>query len=250
MATLLHVDASARVSRSLSRELSRHFVDTWRSHRPGGRIIRRDLAMDPPPYVTEDWIAAAFAAPEQRTEQMRKILAWSEKAISELEMADLIVVGAPMYNYGMPSMLKAWFDQVIRIGRTFSFDLARGDWPLEPILGGKQLVVLSSRGEFGFGPGEMRQSWNHLDPHVATCAHYIGVARDTIRTISIEYQEFGDERHRQSKRDAEARVVELARELATIRNGHPDGDTAMAMTDRSRSRFNAGTVPGSDFAKL
>ena len=60
-----------------------------------------------------------------------------------------------MHNYGMPSALKSWFDKVIRIEKTFTFDLARGDFPLEPIMGGKTLVVLSSRGEFGFGPGGM-----------------------------------------------------------------------------------------------
>lgn len=214
MATLLHVDASARISRSLSRQLSRRFVDTWLSYHPDDRVIRRDLALNPPAHVTEGWIGAAFTPREKQTDAMRESLAWSEQAISELEMADLIILGVPMYNYGMPSTLKAWFDQVIRIGRTFSFDLTRGDWPLEPILGGKQLVVLSSRGEFGFGTGEVRQSWNHLDPHIATCAHYIGVARDAIRTISIEYQEFGDERHCQSQRAAEARVAELVSEMA------------------------------------
>ncbi len=65
---------------------------------------------------------------------MRATLAYSDSAIAELVAADLIVLGTPMYNYGMPSALKAWVDQVIRVGRTFSFDLARGDWPLEPLL--------------------------------------------------------------------------------------------------------------------
>jgi FMN-dependent NADH-azoreductase len=102
-------------------------------------------------------------------------------------------MGTPMYNYGTPSASKAWFDQVIRIGRTFSFDLRRGDWPLEPILADKQLVVLSARGEFGFARGGVREGRNQLDPHIATCAPLIGVAEGTIHTIAIEYQEFGDD---------------------------------------------------------
>lgn len=213
MTTILHLDASARNTRSLSRNASRLFVDTWLAHRPGDHVIRRDLAADPPPHVTEAWIAACFTALEKRDAGMAAALAWSDAAIAEVEAAELIVLGAPMYNYGMPSALKAWFDQVIRIGRTFSFDLGRGDWPLEPMMAGKTLVVLSARGEFGFAPGGVREGSNHFDPHIATCAHYIGVARDAIHTVAIEYQEFGDERHAGSRTDAEAQAIALAARL-------------------------------------
>ena len=123
-------------------------------------------------------------------------------------------MGTPMYNYGMPSTLKAWFDQVVRIGRTFSFDLGRGDWPLEPLLTGKRLIVLSARGEFGFASGGLRDGQNHLDPHNGTCARYLGVTEDAIDIITVEYQEFGDERHVQSRGDAVARVKALASALA------------------------------------
>jgi len=213
MTTILHLDASARSTRSLSRRLSALFVDCWLGHSPGDRVIRRDLAETPPPHVSEAWIAASFTAPEQRDAAMREALTWSDAALAELEAADLIVLGTPMYNYGMPSALKAWFDQVIRIGRAFSFDLARGDYPIEPMLGGKHLVVLSGRGEFGFAPGGIRESLNQLDPHLATCARYIGVAPEAIHTIAIEYQEFGGERHARSIAAAEANAIALAAEL-------------------------------------
>jgi len=144
---------------------------------------------------------------------MRFALAWSDAAIDEVEAADVIVLGTPMYNYGMPSALKAWFDQVIRISRTFSFDLARGDWPIEPMLHGKRLVVVSSRGEFGFAPGGVRERLNQLDPHLATCARFLGVASDSMHTIAIEYQELGGERHARSLAAAEADTVALAARL-------------------------------------
>jgi len=214
MTTILHLDASARVTRSLTRHLSRLFVDAWLTHRPGDTVLRRDLAVVPPPHVTEDWIAACFTPPEQRDDAMRAALAWSDAAIAELSAADLIVIGAPMYNYGLPSALKAWLDQVIRLGATFSFDLARGDRPLEPIMRGKRLVVLSARGEFGFAPGGMREGWNQFDPHIATCAPYLGVAHDAIHSVAIEYQEFGDARHARSRQEAEAKTIALAAELA------------------------------------
>jgi FMN-dependent NADH-azoreductase len=213
MTTILHLDASARTARSLSRRVSRLFVDAWLARRPDDRLIRRDLAADPPPHVTEAWIAAAFTSGDQRDAAMRTTLAWSEAAIAELEAADLIVLGTPMYNYGMPSALKAWFDQVVRVGRTFSFDLGRGDWPLEPIMAGKRLVVLSARGEFGFMPGGVRERRNQLDPHIASLAPFIGVAEHAIHTIAIEYQEFGDERHARSLAAAEAEARALAADL-------------------------------------
>lgn len=212
--TILHLEASARVSRSLSRHLSGLFVETWLTHCPNDRVVLRDLTVNSPPHISEDWIAACFTPPEKRSEVMRETLAWSDAAIAELAAADIIVMGVPMYNYGMPSALKAWFDQVIRIGQTFSFDLARGDWPLEPTMRGKKLVVLSARGEFGFAQGGLRERWNHLDPHIATCAHYIGVEQKDVHTIAIEYQEFGDDRHGRSRVDAEADAVALAAKLA------------------------------------
>lgn len=214
MSVLLHLDTSVRGTRSISRHLSQLFIDEWLAERPDDRVIRRDLTIDPPPPITEAWIAACFTQPGERDEAMRCALEWSDRAIAEIEAAEVLVMGVPMHNYGMPSALKAWFDQVIRIGRTFSFDLERGDWPLEPTLSGKRLVVLSARGEFGFEPGGIREDWNHLDPHIATCARYLGVAGDAIDTVVVEYQEFGDHRHGRSHAEAVTRAKSLALALA------------------------------------
>lgn len=153
MTTLLHIDASSRGDRSVSRKLSKAFIDQWLAHEPDATIITRDIGHHPPPFITEAWVAAAFAAPDQRSTDQRDEIRLSDELIDELERANVIVIGAPMHNYCMPSALKSWFDKVIRIGKTFTFDLARGDFPLEPVMSGKTLVVLSSRGEFGFGPG-------------------------------------------------------------------------------------------------
>jgi FMN-dependent NADH-azoreductase len=112
-------------------------------------------------------------------------------------------MGAPMYNYGMPASLKAWFDQVARVNKTFSFDLSRGDQPIEPILYGKQLVLFTSSGEFDFQNGGSRSEKNHLVPHIKACAHYLGVDPESdFYHIGIEYQEFKDQRHEDSKKQA------------------------------------------------
>ena len=213
--TLLHIDASAQLEeRSHTRKLTKSFVDRWTSRCPQDRVIRRDVGRSPIPAIDHDWIAAAFTRPEDRTPAMTERLALSDELVDEVIAADVIVMGAPMYNYGVPAALKGWIDHVARIGRTFSFDLARGDVPIEPILSGKTLVVLSARGEFGFEPGGMRAHMNALDPALASCAHYFGVAREDIHTIAIEYQEFKDERYRRSVADAEAAVPALVDELA------------------------------------
>ena len=213
--TLLHIDASAQLEeRSHSRKLTRSFVDRWTRLRPNDCVIRRDVGRSPIPAIDQDWIAAAFTKPEDRTPAMTERLALSDELVDEVIASDIIVMGVPMYNYGVPASLKGWIDHVARIGRTFSFDLARGDVPIEPILSGKTLVVLSARGEFGFEPGGMRAHMNALDPALAACAHYFGVARDNIHTITIEYQEFKDERYRRSVAEAEAAIPALVNRLA------------------------------------
>lgn len=212
MGTLLHLDASARVDGSISRGLSGKFVDTWRAARPGDTVLRRDLGTDPPGFVTADWIAACFTADEDRTSEQRATLRESDELIAELAAADLLVLGTPMYNYGMPAALKAWVDRVIRVGKTFSFDLARGDYPLEPILGGKILVGLTSRGEFGFAPGALRAHMNFLDGHIEAIAPYLGL--EERHFVHVEYQEFGDDRHARSRQDGLTNAVALAETLA------------------------------------
>ena len=213
--TLLHIDASAQTEeRSHTRKLTNFFVERWTRVRPQDRVIRRDVGRSPIPAIDQDWIAGAFTKPEDRTPAMIRRLALSDELVDEVIASDVIVMGVPMYNYGVPAALKGWIDHVARIGRTFSFDLARGDVPIEPILSGKTLVVLSARGEFGFEPGGMRAHMNALDPALAACAHYFGVAREDIHTIAIEYQEFKDERYRRSVAKAEAAIPGLVDRLA------------------------------------
>lgn len=215
MATVLHMDASVRGERSLSRMLSRHFIEAWLARRPADTIVYRDLGRDPPPHVSEPWIAAVFTPPDQLTPAQKTLIALSDRYIGELEAADVVVLGTPMYNYGMPSVLKAWVDQVVRIDKTFSFDLARGDFPLQPILTGKTLVMLTAKGEFGFMPGGVRAHMNHLEPHILTVAHYLGIAEH--HHIGIEYQEFGGERHSDSIATAKAKASALASGLCESR---------------------------------
>ncbi len=214
MTTLLQIDSSARNPRSHTRRLTSSFVGEWLVRAPEARVIYRDLGSNPPPTITEQWIASAFTTETERSVNQKAALAVSDTYIDELEQADVIVMGAPMYNYGMPTALKAWFDQVIRVNRTFSFDPDEDTWPLSPILTGKILVILSSRGEFGFEPGGIREDWNHLETHIRTLQHFLGV--EVSYLIAVEYQEFNDERHAHSLARAERKLKALIDKLTAL----------------------------------
>ncbi|WP_345852303.1 FMN-dependent NADH-azoreductase [Shewanella algae] len=145
MKTLLRIDASARRTdngkpsyNSISKSLAQLFCDHWQAQNNLSEFIYRDLGDQAPPAITQDWIAAVFTPEEHQSTEQQRLLELSDCLIDELQRADIILISTPMYNYGMPAALKAWFDQVIRINRTFSFDLKRGDFPLRPILSGKK----------------------------------------------------------------------------------------------------------------
>lgn len=179
-------------------------------------IEELDLVKCPPPFMTPEWIAGAFAK-TALTQKQISALAKSDEYIRQIENADLVVIGTPMYNYGMPAVLKAWFDQVARINKTFSFDLSRGDFPIAPIISGKKMIVFTSSGEFDFQKGGAREAFDHLVPHIKSCAHYLGVSEQDFYHVGIEYQEFKDERHEQSKKEAFACLPGLI-DLISLQN--------------------------------
>jgi len=219
MKTVLHLDTSARRTdssvqdyNSISKTLAAKFMDKWVTANRKDKVIYRDLGLNPPEFVSQDWIAAVFTPDENKTDEQKELLTLSDTLIDELDQADIILISSPMYNYGMPAVLKAWFDQVVRINKTFSFDLARGDFPLEPIMSGKTLVLISSSGEFGFEIGGIREKMNHLGPHIEVLGKYLGV--EDFYEIKSEYQEFGDERHAKSLEDAHLVIEVLVKQLS------------------------------------
>ncbi len=213
MTTILHIDSSARKHRSVTRALGREFKHQWRSKYPNDKFIYRDIGTTPPEFVSENWIAAAFTPEEQRTDEQNSLLASSDLLIDEVAEAKIILISTPMYNYGMPASLKAWFDQVIRVNKTFTFDLNRGDFPLQPALSDKTLVLLTSCGEFGFEVGGIREEMNHLSPHVRCVGKYLGVVEQ--HEVRVEYQEFADKRHAQSVEHAYSSIPTLIARIAT-----------------------------------
>jgi len=212
MPTILHIDSSARKERSISRALAKEFTSQWHAKYTTDKVIYRDIGSTPPEFISGNWIEAVFTSDEKRTDKQNSILTLSDTLIKELTEADIILISTPMYNYGMPASLKAWFDQVIRVNKTFTFDLSRGDFPLEPTMSGKTLVLLTSCGEFGFEVGGVREEMNHLGPHIRSVSQYLGV--DTQHAIRVEYQEFGDQRHNKSLENAYSTIPILIKQIA------------------------------------
>ncbi|NLU76039.1 FMN-dependent NADH-azoreductase [Streptomyces sp. HNM0575] len=159
MATLLHLDSSVfPQDASVSRDVAASFRKAWEAEHPEGTVVYRDLAAEPLPHLDGVAASAAFAAPEDRTPEQTAAYALRDELARELEQADAVLIGAPMYNWAIPSTLKAWLDQVIINGRTSGVD--------SPSAAGTPTVVVASRGG-GYGPGTPRESWEFVQNYLA-----------------------------------------------------------------------------------
>lgn len=142
MSTVLHINSSLFGEQGQSAQLSRGFVAQWRRSHPGSELIERDLGSSPIPHLSAA-VFQAFRDPAATlSDEQQAGLALSDELIAELRRADLLVLGLPMYNFGVPSSLKAYFDHVARAGQTFEYSSngPRG------LLSGKQAVVVAARG--------------------------------------------------------------------------------------------------------
>lgn len=185
MSRILAVHASPRGERSQSRRLAEVFLAAYREAHPQARVARREVGRVPLPAVTEAFVAAAFhPQPEQRSLAMQADLALSDQLVGELLDSDLLVISTPMYNFSVPSGLKAWIDQIVRLGVTFDFVLDNGVAQYRPLLRGKRALIVTSRGGHGFGPGGENQAMNHADPWLRTALGFIGI--DEVTVVAAE----------------------------------------------------------------
>ncbi len=122
MTQLLVVETSPRGDASISRNMTRRFVQAWRTAHPGGKVIERDLMETNLEFVTAPWLTAYFTPPDQQTPSMKESLLLSDALATELLNADELVIATPVYNYNVPAVLKAWVDHIVRKGMTLGFD--------------------------------------------------------------------------------------------------------------------------------
>ncbi|MEJ1126986.1 NAD(P)H-dependent oxidoreductase [Variovorax sp. CCNWLW225] len=231
---LLHIDTSARPGLSgidphgsHTRRLSARFVERWRKARPSDRIDYLDVGQHPPAHVNGRWIHAAFTPPAEREPWMAEVLAESDRLVDQLIAADVIVVGLPMYNFSVPAQFKAYIDNIVRVGRTFGFDRARGAVPYWPMLAdaGKRMVLLGARGDHGYGPGGRIAHLNHTESSVRSVFGYIGIT--DVYEAAVESDEFGGEELAQSLRKAEQEVDRLVDQLGGALANERSADAAL-----------------------
>ena len=171
---LLQIDASPRQD-SVSRLLTSHFAENWKQQVPGGQVVHRDLANSPLGLITDDRIAGAFSNPAQHSAAHRSALQYSDKLIEELHSADVIVIGDPMHNFTISARLKAWLDQVVRYGKTFSF----GESGPKGLLTGKKVYVFTSRGG-AYEPGTPTAQFDFQEPYLRHVLAFIGLTHVTF----------------------------------------------------------------------
>ena len=177
MPTLLHIDSSPLYGRSVSRQLPGAFVDQWKSSHPGGTVIDRDLNATAISPITAEWVGAAYTPEEARTPQQKELLAVSDKLLTELEQADEYVIGVPMHNFGVPSVLKLWIDQIARVGRTFNY----GSGIPKGLLTGKKATFIIATGGIYDAQTQM-SSFNFVEPYLRSVFGFLGVTDVTFLT--------------------------------------------------------------------
>ena len=166
--TILRLDASARYQTSMTRQRVDRVIGGLE-----GRVIHRDLAATPPSFVTEAAIGAYFTPADDRTDAQRATLTESDAAVAELMEADTIVIGMPIYNFGVPAALKAWVDLVARVGVTFRYG---PDGP-EGLLKNKRAIIVVASG--GTAP---MSGIDFATPWLKHCLGFIGIDDVTILT--------------------------------------------------------------------
>ncbi|MGH9046754.1 MAG: FMN-dependent NADH-azoreductase [Acidimicrobiales bacterium] len=171
MKTLLQINSSIYNGSGQSTQLADRFVEAFLRRHPDARLVKRELARDEVPHLTAERFRAFQVKPEERSTAERDIVAYSDALIDELRQAELIVLGLPMYNFGVPSQLKAYFDHIARAGVTFRYT-ANGP---EGLLKGKKAYVFAARGGVYAG--------SSLDTQT-------GYVRDLLRFLGIEDVEF------------------------------------------------------------
>jgi FMN-dependent NADH-azoreductase len=198
MKKLLQINASLFSGNGQSSTMSNQFVTAWREAHPGGEVTLRDLGADPVPHLTAQRFGALIAKPEERNAEQQVVVDFSDALIDELRNADVIALGLPMYNFGIPSALKAYFDHIARAGVTFRYT-EKGPVGL---LTGKKVYVFAARGGLYAGSPLDTQSG-----YVRDFLRFIGI--DDVEFVYAEGLNMGDASKQAALTNAKAAIQQL-----------------------------------------
>lgn len=166
MSRILVIESSARLQGSVSRELTRQFIAQWQQTHPADQVQLRDLAVEPVPHLDADLLGGWLKPSDQQSPAEHQALLRSNRLTEELLAADVLVLAAPMYNFAIPSTLKAWLDHVLRAGLTFKYT----ETGPQGLLSGKRAFVLTARGGIYAG-----STMDHQEPYLRQALGFIGI---------------------------------------------------------------------------
>lgn len=195
MSTLLQITSAITGDNSQSTALSNEFVARWQAQNPNGKVVVRDLAADAVPHLDGARMGALFTPADQRTPEQQAVVDYSDELISELRNADVIVFGVPLYNFGMPSTLKAYFDHIARAGVTFRYTSEGPEGLLPNVL----VYIFATRGGYYAG--------GPADWQLTTLLNFVGFKQ--LEYVFAEGLALGDDSKAQGIAKAQKRIAEL-----------------------------------------
>ena len=197
---ILQIDSSPLGENSVSRKFSAKVVAALVAKHPDAVVVSHDFGTAPLPHLDGTTIAAFFTPPEQRSPELAQAVKRSDAAAAELLASDIIVIGAPMWNFGLPSSLKAWIDHVVRAGITFRYTATGPEGLVPP---GKKLIIVSARGGiYSEGPA---LPYDHQETYLQVIFGFLGF-RD-ISVVRAEGLALGDAAVAQATQTAEGQVA-------------------------------------------
>lgn len=198
VAKVLHIDSSPNLLMSYSRQLSKAFVDKWQQARPEDEIIIRDIGKDMPPHIDGLALGSFFLPPDQHNDEMKQRAALSDELVEEFLAADIIVLGVPMYNFSIPSNLKAYIDQITRVGKTFRYT----ENGAEGLVKGKNVYIMAAAGGLYEGSGIDFQI-----PYLAAILAFLGI--ENVVVVRAEGLNIDEEYKQKSMADALQKIEKL-----------------------------------------
>jgi len=199
MSRILVIESSARQQGSVSRELTQQFIANWQAAHPADQVQVRDLAAEPVPHLDATLLGGWMTPSEQQNDAEKAALARSNQLTDELLAADVLVLAAPMYNFAIPSTLKAWLDHVLRAGVTFKYT----ETGPQGLLTGKRAFVLTARGGIYAG-----SALDHQEPYLRQALAFIGI--HDVQFIHAEGLNLGAEFSEKGLAQAKAKLGEVA----------------------------------------
>lgn len=196
MKNILIINASSRGEKSFSRKLTKFFEKEWRKINSTDSFAYRELGKSFMPHITEDWIEGAFKPDDMRTDKEKMALELSDELVEELKESDIVVLGSPMYNWSIPSSLKAYIDQVLRMNQTLTINPEIPESPYVGLLKNKKAYFLLVQGGNGYSPGEFYHHMDFQTTYLKTVFNIIGISN--IEIICMDSAAMGEDKSQTS----------------------------------------------------